>query len=54
MVQEFKLFGFSDSDWAGSLDDMKSASEYCFSTGSGIFFLLFKEAKGCISNHSRS
>lgn len=30
MVQEFKLFGFSESDWAGSFDDMKSALEYCF------------------------
>lgn len=36
-VQDFKLFGFSDSDWAGSLDDMKSTSRYCFSMGSGVF-----------------
>jgi predicted peroxiredoxin len=33
----FKLCGFSDSDWAGSIDDMKSTSGYCFSLGSGIF-----------------
>jgi hypothetical protein len=35
--QEFKLYGFSDSDWAGSIDDMKSTSGYCFSLGSGMF-----------------
>jgi len=35
--KEFKLFGFSDSDWAGSIDDMKSTSGYCFSFGSGVF-----------------
>lgn len=32
--QNFKLCGFSDSDWAGSIDDMKSSSRYCFSLGS--------------------
>ena len=35
--KEFKLFGFSDSNWAGSIDDMKSTSGYCFSFGSGVF-----------------
>ena len=35
--QEFKLYGFSDSDWARSVDDMKSTSGYCFSLGSGVF-----------------
>lgn len=35
--QNFKLCGFSDSDWAGSIDDMKSTSGYCFSIGSGVF-----------------
>lgn len=34
---DFKLFGFSDSDWAGSIDDRRSTSGYCFSLGSGIF-----------------
>lgn len=35
--QEFSLHGFSDSDWGGSIDDMKSTSGYCFTLGSGIF-----------------
>lgn len=35
--ENFKLYGFSDSDWAGSVDDMKSTSGYCFSLGSGVF-----------------
>lgn len=35
--KEFKLVGFSDSDWGGSIDDMKSTSGYCFTLGSGIF-----------------
>lgn len=36
-VQDFKLSGFSGSDWAGSLDDMKSTSGYCFNMGSSVF-----------------
>ncbi|KAF2324239.1 hypothetical protein GH714_011023 [Hevea brasiliensis] len=35
--QNFNLYGYSDSDWAGSLDDMKSTSGYCFTMGSGVF-----------------
>jgi len=35
--QEFKLYGFSDSDWTRSIDDMKSTSGYYFSLGSGVF-----------------
>ncbi|GLT43009.1 hypothetical protein SLA2020_169860 [Shorea laevis] len=33
---EIKLLGFTDSDWAGSEDDMKSTSGCCFSIGSGM------------------
>ncbi|RVW50760.1 Retrovirus-related Pol polyprotein from transposon RE1 [Vitis vinifera] len=36
-IPNMKLFGYSDSDWGGSLDDMKSTSGYCFSLGSGSF-----------------
>lgn len=35
--KEFKLVGFSDSDWGGSIDDMKSTFGYCFTLGSGVF-----------------
>ncbi|MCI10100.1 gag-pol polyprotein, partial [Trifolium medium] len=35
--QKFKLVGYSDSDWAGSIDDMRSTTGYCFSFGSGVF-----------------
>ena len=35
--KEFKLVGFSDSDWGGSIDDMRSTSGYCFAFGSSIF-----------------
>ena len=32
-----KLYGYTDSDWAGSVDDMKSTSGYVFTLGSGVF-----------------
>lgn len=32
-----KLVGYTDSDWAGSVDDMRSTSGYAFSLGYGIF-----------------
>lgn len=35
--KNFKLQDYSDSDWLGFLDDMKSTSDYYFSYGSGIF-----------------
>jgi hypothetical protein len=35
--QSFKLHGFSDSDWASSIEDMKSTSGYCFNLGSRVF-----------------
>ena len=34
---DFKLVGYSDSDWAGSADAMRSTSGYSFSLGSGVF-----------------
>ncbi|KAG8488945.1 hypothetical protein CXB51_017000 [Gossypium anomalum] len=36
-AEELKLVGYSDSDWAGSVDDMKSTSGYFFTLGSGVF-----------------
>nr|ABA95820.1 retrotransposon protein, putative, unclassified [Oryza sativa Japonica Group] len=35
-VKESKLIGYTDSDWAGCLDDMKGTSGYAFSLGSGM------------------
>ncbi|XP_052192709.1 secreted RxLR effector protein 161-like [Diospyros lotus] len=35
--EEFKLIGYSDSDWGGSVDDLKSTSGYCFFLGFGAF-----------------
>jgi hypothetical protein len=35
--KEFKLVVFSDSDWGGSIDDLRSTSGYCFTLGSGVF-----------------
>ncbi|WZY88683.1 hypothetical protein YC2023_045418 [Brassica napus] len=32
-----KLTGFSDSDWAGSIDDMRSTTGFYFTFGSGMF-----------------
>ncbi|XP_030449874.2 uncharacterized mitochondrial protein AtMg00810-like [Syzygium oleosum] len=36
-IQKFKLQGYYDSDWAGSVDDMRSTSGYCFTFGSACF-----------------
>ncbi|GKV16710.1 hypothetical protein SLEP1_g27312 [Rubroshorea leprosula] len=33
---DVKLIGYSNRDWAGSKDDMKGTSGYCFSLGSGM------------------
>jgi hypothetical protein len=30
----FKLIGYTDSDWAGCMDDRKSTSGYSFNMGS--------------------
>ena len=37
------LIGYSDSDWAGSIDDMKSTSDYVFLFGSRIYSWLSKK-----------
>ncbi|KAG8481269.1 hypothetical protein CXB51_026034 [Gossypium anomalum] len=34
---ELKLTGYSDSDWTGSVDNMKSTSGYFFTLGSNVF-----------------
>ena len=37
------LIGYYDSDWVGSIDDMKSTSGYTFLFGSGICSWLSKK-----------
>jgi hypothetical protein len=32
--QDFRLIGYTNSDWAGSVSDRKSTSRCCFSLGS--------------------
>ena len=40
-VKNFRLHGYSDSDWAGCADDMRSTSGYLFSFGSGIRMVFY-------------
>ena len=40
---DLNLIGYSDSDWAGSIDDMKSTSGYAFLFGSSICSWLSKK-----------
>ena len=50
-VNDSRLIGYTDSDWAGSVDDMKSTSGYTFSLGSGIFSWSSKK-QDCIAQSS--
>ena len=46
-----KLFGFSDSNWAGSIDDQRSTSGFLFSFGSGaITWTSKKQATVALSS----
>ncbi|KAG8476415.1 hypothetical protein CXB51_033365 [Gossypium anomalum] len=36
-AESLRLVGYTDSDWAGSMDDMKSTLGYVFTLGSAIF-----------------
>ena len=35
-ASDVELIGYSDSDWAGNLDDRRSTTGYAFSIGSGV------------------
>ena len=36
-IPDSRLIGYTDSDWAGSMDDMRSTWGYAFTLGIGIF-----------------
>ena len=40
---EFKLCGYTDSDWARSAEDRKSTSRCCFSLGLGVISCLSRK-----------
>ena len=40
---DFRLFGYSDSDWAGSVSDRKRTSGGCFSLGSEMISWLSRK-----------
>ncbi|XP_057491374.1 secreted RxLR effector protein 161-like [Actinidia eriantha] len=42
-VKNCTLQGYSNSDWVGCVDDMRSTSGYCFSFGYAIFSWCFKK-----------
>ncbi|XP_059638620.1 uncharacterized mitochondrial protein AtMg00810-like [Cornus florida] len=42
-TNDFKLVGYSDSDWARDLDDRKSTSGYCFFMGNVAFIWCSKK-----------
>ncbi|WOG82194.1 hypothetical protein DCAR_0101356 [Daucus carota subsp. sativus] len=43
--ENLNLIAYSDSDWAGSIDDMKSTSGYAFLLGTNICSWLSKKQK---------
>ena len=45
--KEFKLVGFSDSDWANSIDDKKKYLRLCFLYGNKAYFIVIKQASYC-------
>ena len=44
-TEKFKLTCFSNSDWGGSIDDMKSTSGYCFNFGSKCFLMELEKTR---------
>ena len=46
---EFKLQGFTDSDWAGNVKDRKSTSGCCFNLGSTVIWFSRKQTSVALS-----
>ena len=46
---DFNLIFYSDSDWVGTIDDMKSTSGYAFLFGS-VFVLSYQKSKVLLLN----
>ena len=47
---EFRLCGYTNSDWAGSVEDRKSTSGSCFSLGSGVIsWLSIRHTSGSLN-----
>jgi hypothetical protein len=42
-TDEYKLVGYSDSDWCGDIDDRKSKSGYVIFMGDTVFIWLSKK-----------
>ena len=51
---DFILFGFTDSDWAGCLDDRKSTSAYAFSLCSGFLSWSSKKQEIMVLSSSKA
>ena len=43
VVKNFKLIGYSYSDWVGSINDLRSTTGFCFNFGSEDFSWCSKE-----------
>ena len=54
LTPNFELQGYYDSDWVGSLDDMKKNFWFLFQLRIKNIYLEFKEARNCCSINSRS
>jgi hypothetical protein len=51
---DFRLYGYTDSDWAGSVSDRKGTSGCCFQSGVSHDFMAEKEEINYFSQHDRS
>lgn len=47
--EDVELFGFCDSNWAGSIDDMKSTSGYTVTLESGVFSWASKKEERVVA-----